>query len=287
MQKIITKEVRFKDGFGKIHALSTGTVSVKKGFKYAKGGSMLSKINFMLDKEYTEQLPIWVWVIEHPEGVFLIDTGENAHVNDEGYFKKEGIILNWINTTQFRFRVEQTEEIGFQLAHLNLSPDDVKKVILTHLHLDHIDGLKYFRNSSIFVNEYEWEHPGFALRSLYPDWFVPELVKLRDKKNSTFSRSYALTEASDLVLIATPGHTKGHCSVLSITEDISYLFAGDITYDQQQLQDEELAGAHQDFQLAKNTYTAVKRYASQNRTVYLPSHDIEASFRLSNNVLLN
>ncbi len=57
MQKVITKEVKFKDGFGKIHAISTGTVSVKKSFKYAKGGGMLSKINFMIDKEYTEPLP--------------------------------------------------------------------------------------------------------------------------------------------------------------------------------------------------------------------------------------
>jgi glyoxylase-like metal-dependent hydrolase (beta-lactamase superfamily II) len=287
MQKIISKEVKFKDGFGKIHAISTGTVSVKKNFKQAKGGSMLSKINFMMDKEYTEPLPIWVWVIEHPEGIFLIDTGENADVNDKGYFKREGIILNWINITQFKFQVEQAEEIGAQLTNINLSPQDIGTVVLTHLHLDHIDGLKYFKNSEILVNEYEWKHPSFALPSLYPEWFVPTLVNLRDKKYSAFSKSFSLTEANDLMLVATPGHTKGHCSVLAIPEDHSYFFAGDVTYDQQQLVDETFAGAHQDFKLAKNTYQSIKKYATENKTVYLPSHDSHSAVRLIGDISLS
>jgi glyoxylase-like metal-dependent hydrolase (beta-lactamase superfamily II) len=248
---------------------------------------MLSKINFMMDHEFTEPLPIWVWVIEHTEGVFLVDTGENAHVNDKGYFKKEGMVLNWMNTTQFKFQVEPSEEIGAQLSNLNLLPDDVDQVVLTHLHLDHTDGLQYFHNSKVLVHEYEWKHPSFALPSLYPDWFVPELVQLQDIKNSIFSKGYSLTEANDLILIATPGHTKGHCSVLAVPEDISYLFAGDVTYDQQQLIDEEFAGAHQDFTLAKGTYDTIKKYAAQNRTIHLPSHDSRSSFRLSNNIFLD
>lgn len=288
MQKIISKDVKFRDGFGKIHAISTGTVSVKKRFKHAKGGSTLSKINFILDKEFTEPLPIWVWVIEHPEGIFLVDTGENANVNDEGYFKREGMILNWINTTQFKFQVEQAEEIGVQLTKLNLSPADVGTVVLTHLHLDHIDGLKYFKNSKIIVNEFEWKHPSFALPSLYPDWFAPTLVNLQDKeKSSPFSKSLSLTRANDLMLVATPGHTKGHCSVLAVADDHSYFFAGDVTYDQQQLIDETFAGAHQDFRSAKNTYHSIKRYAAQNKTVYLPSHDSGSPVRLNGNIFLS
>lgn len=287
MQNIISKELKFKDGFGKIHAISTGTVSVKRKFKYASGGSMLSKINFMLDKEYTEPLPIWVWVIEHPEGIFVVDTGENAHVNDEGYFKKEGFMLNWINTTQFRFQVEQSEEIGTQLSMLNLTPDKIDTVILTHLHLDHIDGLKYFKKSIILVNEQEWKYPSFALPSLYPEWFAPTTVHLKDCKASPFSKGFSITEANDLQLVATPGHTKGHCSILVMAEDHSCFIAGDVTYDQQQLIDGTFAGAHQDFKLARNTYHAIRKYATQNNTIYMPSHDWGSPVRLTNNIFLN
>ncbi len=190
-------------------------------------------------------------------------------------------------STQFKFGVQPSKEIGVQLSKINLSPDSIDTVVLTHLHLDHIDGLKYFENSEILVNEYEWKHPSFTLPSLYPEWFAPKQVKLREKKNSVFAKSLSLTEANDLLLVATPGHTKGHCSVLAITEDHSSLFAGDVTYDQQQLTDEKFAGAHQDFKLAKDTYDNIKSYAAKNQTIYLPSHDSEAPLRLSNNIFLD
>ena len=286
MQKIVSKEVKFKEGLGRIHAICTGTVSVKKNFKQAKGGTLLSKVNFILDKKYSDPLPIWVWLIEHPEGIFLIDTGENANVTDKGYFKKEGILLNWINTTQFKFQVTQAEEIGVRLAEINLSTDRITKVILTHLHLDHIDGLKYFENSNVLINDYEWKHPSFALPSLYPEWLSPILVKLQPKEDSFFSKSFSLTEANDLMLVASPGHTKGHCSVLALAEDYSYFLAGDVTYDQQQLMDDTFAGAHQDFKLSKDTYNKIKKYATRNKTVYLPSHDPQSAVRLSNDIFL-
>ncbi len=111
MKRSYTRAVTFNDGPGKIHAFTTGTVSVKKRFKTAKGGQLLSKLNFVLDSDFTEELPIWVWVIEHPEGVYVVDTGENSQVSEPDYFRQEGPILSWLNRTQFRFQVPRDEEI--------------------------------------------------------------------------------------------------------------------------------------------------------------------------------
>ena len=280
MQTITTQEVRFRDGSGKIHAICTGTVAVKKRFKEASGGRIVSKIRFVIDQEFTEPLPIWVWVIEHPEGIFLVDTGENTSVNDPGYFQKEGPLMNWVNTTQFKFQVMPADEIINQLARINLTPAAIKQVVLTHLHLDHTDGLKYFQHTDILVHDYEWKHPSFALPTLYPGWFEPKLVSLQTYKDAIFSKAFFLTEAHDLLLIATPGHTKGHCSVLAKTNAFSYLFSGDVSYDQQQLLAGTCAGAHQDFRLARSTYAAIRSYAANNKTIYLPSHDRDAADRL-------
>lgn len=286
MQKRISKEVQFKEGSGFIHGFTTGMVSVKTKFREAQGGTIISKLNFLLDPTFTEWMPIWVWVIDHPEGVFVIDTGENAKVNSPGYFKKEGMILNYINTKSFKFLIEKEEEVGPQLKALGYSLDDISKVILTHLHLDHFDGLSYFENTPVLVNKYEWEHPSSALPSLYPEWFAPTLLDLKDEKHLPFEKSISITQSGEIQMISTPGHTKGHCSVFIKTSELNYLFAGDTSYTQDQLIHERMAGANQDFRLAKKTLKDIKCLATKESLIYLPSHDSQALGRLEKNEIV-
>ena len=45
-------------------------------------------LNTLLDREWTEPLPIYAFAIEHPEGVIVVDTGETARVAEPGYFPR-------------------------------------------------------------------------------------------------------------------------------------------------------------------------------------------------------
>ncbi|MCB0838408.1 MAG: N-acyl homoserine lactonase family protein, partial [Bacteroidetes bacterium] len=74
----------------RIQAIETGRVAVRPSFKHKKGPSLISKLNIFLDKEFTEFMPVYVYVIEHPEGIIVIDTGENAHVKEPDYFEDAG-----------------------------------------------------------------------------------------------------------------------------------------------------------------------------------------------------
>lgn len=273
MTQTFSKPIKFIEGDGIIHGFSTGMVKVKSKFRTAKGNALTSKMNFLLDNQWTEYMPIMVWVVEHPEGVFVIDTGENAEVNSPGYFKKEGPILNYINTKSFKFDIKPEEEVGPQLQKLGYGMGDIKNVILTHLHLDHFDGLKYFENTDIIINKLEWDKPSFTLPSLYPKWFDPKNVKLNDTHSFHFKNSIAMVKSGEISLVHTPGHTVGHCSVLIKTSELHYLLAGDVTYNQQQLENNVHAGGHQSFKLSKKSYHAIKAYASKHKLVYLPSHD--------------
>jgi N-acyl homoserine lactone hydrolase len=40
----------------------------------------------MLDRNWTEPLPIFAWLIEHPEGLIVVDTGETSRVAEPGYW---------------------------------------------------------------------------------------------------------------------------------------------------------------------------------------------------------
>ena len=72
----------------RISALQTGTVAVKEAQRQGRGRGPARVINVLRGKQWTEPLPIHVWVVEHPEGVIVIDTGENAGVMEPGYFPR-------------------------------------------------------------------------------------------------------------------------------------------------------------------------------------------------------
>ena len=263
----------------KIHLVSTGAVAVKTKFRQNQYSGFRALLSFLLDKKFTEWLPIHVMIIEHPEGIFLIDAGEIAGVTSKNYFKSSGLIANWFDKTQFRFCVKREDEIDVQLQKLNIPVGKIKAIVLTHLHFDHTDGIKHFPDSKIFVNKAEWGKPFGDLPALYPSWFKPELIEL-DKQYDVFDKAQYLTNAKDVILIETPGHTYHHCSVLIKGDECFILFAADICYSEQQLVEGKFPGNNASNTLAKETYNKVKLFAKQNPVVFISSHDIAAGERL-------
>jgi N-acyl homoserine lactone hydrolase len=263
----------------KIHAISTGSVSVKTKFRERTKNGIFATLDFLLDRTFTEWMPIWVWVVEHPEGVFVIDTGENSKVNNPDYFKSSGWFANWFNKSQFKFQVTPEDELDQQLLKLNIKPIDVKAVILTHLHLDHIDGLAYFPETKILVHKEEWEHPYGDLPKLYPAWFKPELIELNEKYE-TFDKAYFLTKAKDFIALHTPGHTNGHQSLLLKTDQCDILFAGDVCYNENQFRTGRYAGVNQNQPKAIETYERIKSLEKLTKLIFLASHDSESANKL-------
>jgi Metallo-beta-lactamase superfamily len=97
----------------------------------------------LLDREWTEPLPIYAFAIEHPEGVIVVDTGETARASQPGYF------AGWHpGVRAFREWVEPEQEIGPQLGRLGIRPSDVRWLVMTHLHTDHAGRLHHFPRSS-------------------------------------------------------------------------------------------------------------------------------------------
>ena len=131
----------------KILAIHTGTVRVKVCQTVGRGRGFMRQVNILLDRSWTEALPIYAWAVETPDGVILVDTGETARTGEPDYFPR------W--HPYFRLAVQldvsPEQEVGPQLLKLGIRPDDVQTVILTHLHTDHAGGLHHFPKSTILV----------------------------------------------------------------------------------------------------------------------------------------
>jgi glyoxylase-like metal-dependent hydrolase (beta-lactamase superfamily II) len=261
----------------KIHALSTGAVRIKTAMRYGRGP--FRQLNTLLGREFTEPLPIHVWVIEHPEGVIVVDTGELASAPALPFA---------------RFEITPEDEIGPQLRRLGITPTDVRMVVLTHLHGDHMNGVGHFAGKDILVNEgeyrYIWSLQGrinSAIgRQTWPVGFTPKTFAFQPEPLGPFACSYQLTTAGDVLVVPTPGHTPGHSSVIVLQDGVSYFLAGDTSYTQRQLLEGRVDGVSPSAAQARHTMQAIVRYAAQHPTVYLPSHDQESATRLAKDSLL-
>ena len=220
----------------KVHAVQTGLISVKKNFLAQKGEGFLSKLNIVLGSAYADFMPIWAWVIEHPEGIIVVDTGDISESGHRDFYKNETFGTRFsLKAMANRRNITKQDELDTQLMRLGIRPEQVSKVVLTHLHGDHTDGLKFFPGNEIIVNEAEYRKPYGNLPTTYPKWFSPTLVNFSKNRIDIFDRAYPVTKSEDILLVPTPGHTHHHSSILFKTDNGHILFAGDTSYKHQQL----------------------------------------------------
>lgn len=270
----------------RIHALQTGTVQVKQRQREGSGKGVARFLNTLRDEEWTEPLPIYAWVIEHPEGLLVVDTGETGRVREPGYFP------SWHPYYRFgvRMNVDDEQEIGPRLRGIGLSPADVRWVVLTHLHTDHAGGLHHFPHSQILVSRTEYDCARGLLGRMrgylphrWPDWFAPQLVDFGGDAVGPFPRSHRLTRAGDVRLVPTAGHSTGHLSVIVAETEREIFLAGDASYTDGSLLAEVVDGVSSlggGEGAALTALRRIKTYARRVPLVYLPSHDPRSRQRL-------
>jgi glyoxylase-like metal-dependent hydrolase (beta-lactamase superfamily II) len=265
-----------------IHAIQTGTVRIKTAQAEGRGHGLRRRLAVFADPNWTEWLPTYAFAIEHAEGVLVVDTGQGAHLLDSG--RSLHPYVRW----EVAFRIEREQEIGPQLRALGILPCDVKKVVLTHLHMDHDGGLAHFPNSEILVAPGELRIArGWAgrlrayLPQRWPNWFDPVPLDLAGERFGPFAQSRRLTAAGDIIAVATPGHTADHVSVVVQDGDTTVFLAGDASYDEALMLAGTVDGVCADEDVSRATLQAVAAFAKGRPTVYLPTHDPESGVRLA------
>jgi len=130
-----------------------------------------------------------------------------------------GIGDKWDARNTDIYRIEHTDTIDSSLARAGFHPEDITKVVLTHLHFDHAGAatklnssgkpVPRFPNARYYVQQREWEaalNPNRRSKASYlPQDFLPlqeaGLLELVDGNSEL---------VPGLELVLTGGHTPGH-----------------------------------------------------------------------------
>ena len=177
-----------------------------------------------------ETLPVNAFAITHPEGVCLFDAGQTPRAAEPGYLPRWHPYLRLA-----RFELGPEDEVAAQLEADDISPADVRWVVLSHLHTDHVGGLAPFAGSEVLVTPGEWRR-AMGLRGRlrgylpqhWPAGLEPRLLRFDGPPVGPFATSADLAGDGCLLVVPTPGHTPGHASLLVRGGGLSYLLAGDL-----------------------------------------------------------
>ena len=142
-----------------------------------------------------EVMPVFVWTIDHPDGLVLVDTG-------------------LIDSRP------EIEDMG-PTPHPENIPRDVACVINTHLHFDHCGGNRLFPGVPIHVQARELADArsldGYTIR----DWV--------DFDGATYVEHDGEVELlPGIRLLPAPGHSDGHQAVVVETEAGTNVIGGDV-----------------------------------------------------------
>lgn len=214
----------------KIHILHTGLVKVDKALPYhGKFRNPLAFTGLFRSEKNQITLPVSSYLIEHPKGSILIDTGWNKLVRQSNW-KELGLQVQ-INTGYLPYGWAVDEKI----ANFGYKPSDLDFVLLSHLHCDHVSGLKQVKDAkTILVSKPEWQIANKLPLVYLPNEWKGVKVQTYDYEKSDqgpFGESFDLFGDGSVVQIHTPGHANGMSSTIVKGSDGKYvLLAADTGY---------------------------------------------------------
>jgi len=215
----------------KIHVLHTGEVRVSPYLPFGGDNCNLLKASGMTTpKEEWIWLPVSVYLIEHPKGLILVDTGWHRDMSPEGVYDKKAQIKSLGSRVLYNVNQGQIplgEAVDEQLATMGIKPGDLDYVLLTHLDCDHANGLRAVKDAKhilVAAEELECARKNGFIRYKKKWWEGVDMQTIEwNGTEGPVGKSFDLFGDGSIKMINIPGHCDGLCAVKITREDGKYV----------------------------------------------------------------
>ena len=215
----------------KVHVLHTGEVRVSPYLPFGGDNCNLLKASGMTTpKEDWIWLPVSVYLIEHPKGLILVDTGWHRDMSPEGVYDKAAQIKSLGSRVLYNVNQGQIplgEAIDEQLETMGIKPADLDYVLLTHLDCDHANGLRAVKDAKHIIvaqEELDCARKNGFIRYKKKWWEGVDLQTIEwNGTEGPAQKSFDLFGDGSIKMINIPGHCDGLCAVKITREDGRYV----------------------------------------------------------------
>jgi N-acyl homoserine lactone hydrolase len=197
-------------------------------------GHLTGQLGYLMEGgEGEARLPIPAYLIEHPKGTALFDTGMHPDCQKDPVARVGARAAGL-----FRFHFDPGEEVSARLQAIEHDPARVDLIINSHLHFDHVGGNAQIPNATVIVQQREWAAG-----------MDPELARLRGFDRRDFDIGHKVKQVDgeydvfgdgSVLCLPTHGHTPGHQSLRLRLASGEVVLAGDACYFCQTLRERRL-----------------------------------------------
>lgn len=229
-------------------------------------------------KKYQRFIPCATYIIEHPKGLVVVDTGFDKRVRSHPVLELSPI-HNQINKP-IQGEGQAVDEV---LASMGIKPSDIQYVVLSHLHSDHADGARQLIGAEHIIcskDELDGATKSDLMTkvSFLPQWrkgLPLETFEFEETGIGPVGKSYDLFGDGTVLLVKLPGHTAGMCGVLVRNNGKQLMMAADCGYTRSAYLEGIIPSVVNDVEAFRNSLSYLKELYEQPETIdVLPNHDI-------------
>jgi N-acyl homoserine lactone hydrolase len=187
-------------------------------------GHLTGKLGHMMEGGEGEVLlPIPAYLIEHPKGTIMFDTGMHPDCQDDPVERLGSRI-----PSLYQFNYRPGEEVSARLEAIGRDAADIDFIVNSHLHFDHVGGNAQIPNAVMVIQKAEWDAG-----------MDPEIAALRGFDRKDFDLGHVVRKVEgehdlfgdgSVVCLPTYGHTPGHQSLRLKLGSGDVVLAGDACY---------------------------------------------------------
>lgn len=262
----------------KVHVLECGTVTIPSSMIYydetAKYPDCMAL--FLNPPEKIITIPVLAFLIEHPNGQkILFDTAWSPYVRD-----KSDEILGMGRYSTIA-TLPEGQCVTERLAAMGLKPEDIDVVVISHMHVDHVGALLQLKGAKkILTSRVEREAAGDGAEAAYRkccwDGADIETFEYDDMGIGPMGLAKDLFGDGSVMIVATPGHSDGHSSLLLRNNGKQLLLTGDNGYSRKSWRERILPGHAPDPENTLKSLDWVKKFDAENDNVIDIVSDHEA-----------